>query len=90
MHAAFKGQHGIVILLPANEVKTQKRIIDIAIKEGVKRVIPGEFGSNTSRQELIDAVPIFAGKYEVTQYLKSKEGTGLSWTAIINGAFFDW
>lgn len=87
---AFKGQDGIVLLLPPNEVEKQKRIIDVAIKAGVKRVIPGEFGSDTTKKEVLDAVPIFASKVEVVKYLQSKEDTGLSWSAIINGGFFDW
>lgn len=90
LHDAFKGQDGVVLLLPPNEVEKQKKIIDTAIKAGVKRVIPGEFGSDTTKKEVIDAVPIFADKVEITKYLKSKEDTGLSWTAIINGGFFDW
>lgn len=55
----------------------------------MKRVIPGEFGTDTTKKELVEAVPIFAGKVEITKYLQSKEDTGLSWTAIVNGAFFD-
>lgn len=87
---AFKGQDGIVLLLPPNEVEKHKRVIDAAIKAGVKRVIPGEFGSDTTKKELVDAVPIFATKVEVVKYLQSKEDTGLSWSAIITGGFFDW
>lgn len=88
--AAFKGQDAIVLLLPPNEVEIQKRVVDAAIKAGVKRIVPGEFGGDTSNQKLIDQVPVFKGKQVVTQYLQSKEDTGLTWTAVINGAFFDW
>lgn len=56
----------------------------------MKRVIPGEFGSDTGKKEIIDAVPIFNDKLTITKYLQSKEDTGLSWTGIINGGFFDW
>lgn len=87
---AFKGQDAIVLLLPPNEVEIQKRVVDAAIKAGVKRLVPGEFGGDTSNQKVIEQVPVFKGKQEVTQYLQSKEDTGLSWTAVINGAFFDW
>lgn len=71
-------------------MEKQKRVIDVAIKAGVKRVIAGEFGSDTTKKEIIDAVPIFADKVAVVKYLQSKEDTGLSWSAIITGAFFDW
>lgn len=56
----------------------------------MKRVISGEFGNDTTKEEILDAVPIFADKIEITKYLQSKENTGLSWSAIINGGFFDW
>jgi len=56
----------------------------------VKRFVPAEFGSNTANAKAVELVPIFKGKEEVTNYLKSKESEGLSWTAIVNGPFFDW
>ncbi|MCJ1466368.1 hypothetical protein MMC07_004987 [Pseudocyphellaria aurata] len=87
---ALKGQDAIVLLLPPTDISIHKSVIDTAIKAGVKRVIPSEFGSDTSNPAVIEQVPVFKGKQEVTDYLKSKEGTGLSWTGIITGGFFDW
>ncbi len=37
-----------------------------------------------------DLVPLYADKAKVIDYLKTKEGTGLSWTAVHAGQFFDW
>lgn len=88
---ALKGQDAVVLLLPTTEVNNHKSIIDASIKAGVKRIIPSEFGSDTSNPAIIDEVPlIFKGKQEVQRYLQSKEETGLSWTAIVTGGFFDW
>ena len=66
------------------------KFIDAAIKAGVKRFIAGEYGSKTTEPRVNDAVPMFGAKVEIRDYLKSKESTGLTWTGIINGAFFDW
>lgn len=88
--AAFKGQDAVILLLPPIDIGVHKGVIDAAIKAGVKRVLPSEFGSDTSIQAVIDQVPVFKGKQEVTQYLESKEDTGLTWTAIVTGGFLDW
>lgn len=88
--AALKGQDAVVLLLPPFDLHIHKSIIDASVKSGVQRVIPSEFGFDTANQTVVDQIPIFKGKQEVTQYLQSKEGTGLSWTAVINGCFFDW
>lgn len=87
---AFKGQDAVILLLPPNDISLHKRIIDVAIKAGVKRVIPGEFGNDTSDDKIVEEVPIFKGKQDIKKYLQGKEDTGLSWTAVVNGGFFDW
>lgn len=79
-----------MILLPPTEVPVTKSIIDASIKAGVRRVIPGEFGSDTSVPGVIEQIPFLKGKLDVKQYLQSKEETGLTWSAIVNGGFFDW
>ena len=88
--AAFSGQDAVVLTISPNDIGQIKLLIDGAIKAGVKRFIPSEFGSDTSDHEVVERVPLFAGKEEIVKYLQSKEPSGLSWTAIINGAFFDW
>lgn len=67
----------------------QKKLIDAAIAAGVKRFLPSEYGSDTPNAELRKIVPVFEGKYETVNYLKSKEAE-ISWSSIITGAFFDW
>jgi len=66
------------------------KVIDAAVKAGVKRFIPSEYGIDTSLQHVPELVPPAKGKQEVVAYLKTKEQEGLSWTAICVGAFFDW
>ena len=63
-------------------------IIDAALKMGVKRFFPSEFGSRTYDDAVRAAVPTFDSKKKIIDYLKTKEDK-ISWTAVINGAFFD-
>lgn len=87
---AFKGQDAIVDIAPQHQLDQRKSCIDAAIKAGVKRYIPGEFGSNTEVPEVNAAVPLFQSKLDVQKYLKGKEKEGLTWTGVLNGPFFDW
>ncbi|CZT09711.1 related to NmrA-like family protein [Rhynchosporium agropyri] len=86
---AFKGQDALVSALPGRPYKVHLRMIDAAIQAGVKRFIPSEFGNNTCAAAA-DLVPMYADKAKVIAYLKEKESTGLTWTAIHGGQFFDW
>lgn len=70
--------------------KEIKGLVDACVKAGVKRFIPGEFGSNSAPETAREAVPWFQNKVDIVEYLKGKEGEGLTWTSVICGAFFDW
>jgi hypothetical protein len=70
--------------------REQASIIDAAVAAGVKRFIPSEYGNDTSITEVAILVPSAQGKQETIKYLRTKESSGLSWTAICVGAFFDW
>ncbi|KAL8716756.1 MAG: hypothetical protein Q9225_005948 [Loekoesia sp. 1 TL-2023] len=88
--AAFKGQDVVINLLPPVDVNQANSIADAAAEAGVKRFIPSEFGGDTSNPKVAAMVPMFAGKAAMTEHLKTKESAGMSWSAVINGAFFDW
>jgi len=86
----FKGQDVVLSVVGVGGFAEQTKIIDAAVKAGVRRFIPSEFGSDTTEAQHIKLVPFFAGKKQVVDYLKSKEAEGMSWTAIVNGPLFDW
>ncbi|KAL2355457.1 isoflavone reductase family protein-like protein [Cryomyces antarcticus] len=89
--SAFKGQDAIIAAISgANAAEVQKKMTDAAVQAGVKRFIPGEFGTKADTEELIKKAPIFGAKKEVTDYLKTKERDGLTWTGVITSGFFDW
>ena len=87
---AFKDQDAVVCVLNHSAIGAQKRLIDVAIKAGVKRFIPTEFGSAPECVGDLKELKIFAGKKEILDYLKSQGGKGLTWTAFYTGPFFDW
>ena len=87
---AFQHQDAVVCLIVATDIKLYHRVIDSAVKAGVKRFIPPEFGSDSLCPEVVELVPMFQAKLAVLNYLKSKQGTGLTWTGIATAAFFDW
>ena len=68
----------------------QRAIIDAAIKAGVKRFVPSEFGSDTLNEKAMALLPqYFKGKKDTVDYLKTKEKEGLTWSAFVTGPFFE-
>jgi saccharopine dehydrogenase-like NADP-dependent oxidoreductase len=87
---AFKGQDAVISTIQTASIKQQETIIDAAIKAGVKRFVPSEFGSDTLNEKSVAVIPqYFAGKISTVKYLEEKEKEGLTWTAFITGPFFD-
>lgn len=87
---AFTGQDAVVSTIATFSTDEQFKIVDAAIKAKVRRFLPSEFGVDTSLPNVIEALPPAKPKVDTVAYLKSKESTGLSWTAVIVGGFFDW
>ena len=77
-------------MAPITQIELHKRIIDVAIKAGVKRLILSECGTNVPEVQTTQPVPIYQGKVEIREYMETKEGQGLTWTGLVVGAFFDW
>ena len=87
---AFTGQDAIVSTIATFSTQEQAKMINAAIAAGVKRFIPSEYGIDTSDPVLQEHLPVVKGKQDTVQYLKDKESSGLSWTALIVGSYFDW
>jgi len=87
---AFTGQDAVISTIATSAAVQQKAIIDAAIKAGVKRFVPSEFGSDTRNKKAMAILPqYFKGKLETVEYLKEKEKEGLTWTAFVTGPFFE-
>ncbi|MCJ1261040.1 hypothetical protein MMC22_000904 [Lobaria immixta] len=87
---AFKGQDAVVSALGSAGLAEEIKIIDAAVKAGVKRYLPSEYGSNTKNTKALSLIPMFGVKIQVKEHLKAQESKGLTWTAIATGPFFDW
>lgn len=87
---AFKGQDAVISCVTTTGLDHQKVIVDTAIKSGVKRFVPSEFGGDTRNEKALAIVShVFKPKLEMVEYLKEKEKEGLTWTSFITGPFFD-
>jgi len=86
LEAALKGQDAIVSLL--SDVGIQEALLEAAKKAGVKWFVPSEFGHDTSDPLVMDLpIPLFKAKDD---FRKKLDESGLGWTGIIPGMFFDW
>lgn len=88
---ALKGHTVVVSALASTSVGSQNPLIDAAVAAGVSRFIPSEFGSDTVNPKSA-ALPVFKYKVETQEYLEgiTSKNPAFTYTAIANGAFFDW
>lgn len=87
---ALKGQDAVVSTVAGAALATQTTIIDAAVKAGVKRFLPSEFGSDCSNKKAQEICPLFVTKDDVVTHLKKKaaENPNFTWTAVLTGPFF--
>jgi uncharacterized protein YbjT (DUF2867 family) len=84
---AFKGQDAVVNAITSFYVAQQHNSIDAAIAAGVKRYLPSEYGLDNNNPEAQELSP-YSGMLQ--QYLRSKESSGLTWTAIACRMWIGW
>lgn len=88
----MKGHDVALITLGGLEAleRNTKAIVDAAIAAGVRRVIPSEFGVDTTRIPEKQKVA-YATKLNIHDYLDEKVAEGsIEYTLICTGLFFDW
>lgn len=71
-------------------IALEEKLIDAAVEAGVKRFLPSEYGVNNTNPVARNLCPVFDSKGAVVEYLKAKEHTGLTWTAVPTGLWLDW
>jgi nucleoside-diphosphate-sugar epimerase len=89
LEKAFAGQDAVIMATGFQIMGQEGKFADAAVKAGVKRFIPSEFGSNTRNPETVSVFPMAGAKAKITADVRAKEGTGLTWTAICTGIFTD-
>ncbi|KAH7009644.1 hypothetical protein EDB80DRAFT_838451 [Ilyonectria destructans] len=87
---SFRGQDAIVAVIPGHLAELQFKPIEAAIKAGVHRFIPSEYGVDI-RNPLVRKMPFMKTKQEIEQRLvdAAKEGK-LTYTSIYGGGFVEW
>ncbi|PLB45043.1 NmrA-like family protein [Aspergillus steynii IBT 23096] len=87
---AFKGKDAVISTVGAAGFAEQQKLVDAALRAGVKRFIPSEFSANNQNENVLKLLPLFGQKTELLKYLKTKESEGLTWTGIVPSLLFDW
>jgi hypothetical protein len=87
---ALKGQDVVISALGVEGFSQQQKIVDAAVRAGVKRFLPSEFSSSSEDPAVLRLMPLFEQKKNLIDYLKSKEKDGLTWTGLATGLLFDW
>lgn len=90
---AFAGQDAVISLLGLSAIGDQQyALIEAAVKAGVKRFLPSEFGLDTASAQLLAVLPPFRVRAELIDTLKAKQAAGspIEWTAVVTGMFLDW
>ncbi|OTA06117.1 isoflavone reductase family protein [Trichoderma parareesei] len=90
LQSAFEGQDVVISALGAAGLGEQKKLVDAAIRAGVKRFLPSEFSSSSQDAAVLQLLPIFGQKRELIEYLKTKQSAAFSWTGIATSLLFDW
>jgi hypothetical protein len=85
----FKHQDAVVVSIRHASNALQIGMIDAAVEAGIKRFIPSDFGSVAENSEATDLDPRKGDCERIIDYLRSKESSGMTWTAVITGLFFD-
>lgn len=89
---SLDGQDAVVCTIGSGPaLACQNEIIDAAMKAGVKRFIPSEFGGNTQTETDPDFLKLNGVKVQVMNHLKevAAANPGFSWTGISTGVLFD-
>jgi hypothetical protein len=88
--AALTNQDALVINLPVSlTATTQLKIIDCAVKAGVKRIIPSDFAGCVPLEKTQELDFMTRDNVTVVKYLKDKEREGMTWSAIKCGLYID-
>jgi len=88
---ALKGQDAVVSTIATPALTQQSSLVEEAVKAGVKRFIPSEYGLNTQKVTGGTA-KILGAKIQLQEQLGklAAENPAFSWTGVSTSLFFDW
>ncbi|KAI0803744.1 NAD(P)-binding protein [Xylaria sp. FL0064] len=86
----LRGQDVVISTIATAALDRQLLLVEAAAKTGVKRLLPSEFGSDTLHPKT-SQLRCYVDKIAVQNALKKEAQTsGMTYTLVINGPFFDW
>lgn len=87
--SAVRGQDVVICTLAHIGPEIQERLVEASVAAGVKRFVPGEFGSVIN--EVTGKLPVLANKVKVEQQLEAyARDRKITYTYLFNGPFLDW
>lgn len=90
MLAAFHGQDAVIVMFPfLSNGEHHRKIMDAAAEASVKHFIPNHWSSNAELPSVREGSERTDALDKDIEYLRTKEDSGMIWTAIIPGIFFD-
>ncbi|KAK5699214.1 hypothetical protein LTR17_023421 [Elasticomyces elasticus] len=84
----FQNQDAVISCLATSLIDQQKDIVDTAVECGIARLIPSEYGLDSTHPNAAKFVPVTKTKIENLDYVRQFEHR-LSWTTLVTGSFFD-
>jgi uncharacterized protein YbjT (DUF2867 family) len=91
LEKALTNQEALVITIGASGLEPHANLIKAAVAANVKRIIPSEFGSDTTNPKAA-ALPVYGDKVAVQKHLNEivVPSSITTYTSIVNGPFLDW
>ncbi|OTA67242.1 NAD(P)-binding protein [Hypoxylon sp. EC38] len=89
LEKALRGQDAVVSVVGFQGLTKQVQLVHAAVKVGVKRFLPSEFGGDAENEKLL-TIPPFSSKKIVSDLLKKEAAAGhITYTLVSSGPFLD-
>ena len=86
----MKGQDALISTLGGLAPHIQTNVIKAALAAGIKRIVPSEFGSDTTNAK-VRSLPVYADKVATQELLAAEAAKGnVTYNLIFNGPILDW
>ncbi|CAI6095274.1 hypothetical protein V2G26_010865 [Clonostachys chloroleuca] len=85
---SLRGQDVVIMLLPPESTVDHETVIDAAVKAGVKRFFPSEYGVRTYYPAFAENMLLATKKRSIVKHLETTQDT-MSWTAILCNPWVD-
>jgi hypothetical protein len=88
LERGLRGQDVVIMLLPPESTVDHETVIDAAVKAGVKRFFPSEYGVRTYHPAFADGVLLATKKRSIVKHLEKTQDI-MSWTGIMCNPWVD-